>query len=248
MKTIELVSHCWRYSRVLAYQLASLVLHPPARCRVVATVFCCDEDEPTCRVIAQASRHVGERLAIHCRAMRRQELLNRSIGRNRAARATEADLVWFTDCDYCFGPGCLGTLAGLELPPDGVLFYVRHVRATHTHELGNQYADRMGDGFRLLELDPADFFRQRIRKAIGGVQIVRGETARAGGYCPDSPPDQRAVEGERFRRNWSDITYRRQLGTSGTPIELPNLFRIRQRFGQVDSRARVDSGTSGAGA
>src|SRR5688500_1030991 len=36
---LEIVSHCWNYDHLLAYQLTSLVKHPPARLSVTMTVF-----------------------------------------------------------------------------------------------------------------------------------------------------------------------------------------------------------------
>ena len=44
---LEIVSHCWHYSRLLTYQLSSLVLHPPTEVAVTVTVFLAEEDEDT---------------------------------------------------------------------------------------------------------------------------------------------------------------------------------------------------------
>ncbi len=51
MRTIELVSHCYRYGRVLNYQFSSLFLYPPKRCHVTLTVYHCWEDEFTKEVV-----------------------------------------------------------------------------------------------------------------------------------------------------------------------------------------------------
>jgi hypothetical protein len=48
---VEIISHCWRYSRLLTYQLSSLVLYPPQQVRVTATVFLTEEDTPTVDVV-----------------------------------------------------------------------------------------------------------------------------------------------------------------------------------------------------
>ncbi|MBX2825316.1 MAG: hypothetical protein KTR33_11350, partial [Gammaproteobacteria bacterium] len=44
---IEIVSHCWRYSHMMLYQLSSLVLYPPAECTVTMTVCYSEEDTDT---------------------------------------------------------------------------------------------------------------------------------------------------------------------------------------------------------
>src|SRR5690554_3399095 len=44
---IEIVSHCWAYAHLLAYQLSSLVRYPPKEVTVTMTVFHALEDEET---------------------------------------------------------------------------------------------------------------------------------------------------------------------------------------------------------
>ena len=46
MPDIEIVTHCWLYTRLLAYQLSSLLLHPP-KVNVLVDVFCCPDDPKT---------------------------------------------------------------------------------------------------------------------------------------------------------------------------------------------------------
>ena len=48
---LQIVSHCWNYSRLLTYQLSSLVLHPPRKLDVTMTVFYNEEDTRTCEVL-----------------------------------------------------------------------------------------------------------------------------------------------------------------------------------------------------
>jgi hypothetical protein len=44
---IEIVSHCWQYGHLLAYQLSSLVNFPPVKAHVRMTVFHAGEDART---------------------------------------------------------------------------------------------------------------------------------------------------------------------------------------------------------
>jgi len=48
---LEIVVHCWRYSRMLAYQLSSLVLFPPKDVEVALRVFGTYADIPTMNMI-----------------------------------------------------------------------------------------------------------------------------------------------------------------------------------------------------
>jgi len=226
MKSIEIVSHCWRYSRALNYQLASLLLHPPAA-QVTLTVCYSTEDRLTGEVLNWSfPLFGGGNVRIQYRAQEIPELLNRSIGRHRAALASRADLVWFADCDYWFGPGCLDTLATMDVPDESTpLVFPGTILQNATRENGDEYALRVAGGPCLPDIDPADFVPARVRKAIGGLQIVRGETARRVGYCPNS---QRPVRGDRWQTTRGDVEFRSILGPRGTPITLPNLYRIRQ--------------------
>jgi len=269
MRTVEIVTHCWRYSRVLTYQLSSLVLFPPKRVKVVVSLFYCgdcDEDEATCDIgnyFNQVLHRSGRTdVVMKPRALPRQQLLNRSIGRNIVAQSTEADIVWFTDCDYLFRSGCLDSLADIDLDA-APLFRPAQTWFTKDRETGDEYAAKAdepdvinmyGDDYIALmknpvtwDIDPADFVPHKPGKAIGGIQIVPGDVARKIGYCPDIPKDQRPVADDcyDFKRNFSDTRFRKQIGQKiigdgkryrGLPVDIPGVYRIRQtQFGQVDS-------------
>ena len=108
---IEIVSHCWGYSRLLACQLAALIAHPPASVTVTMTVFHAQEDTATVDLLARIGAIRVPRVRWQWRSLPPPQLFRRSIGRNLAARATTADWIWFTDCDVVFGQGALDGLA-----------------------------------------------------------------------------------------------------------------------------------------
>ena len=108
---IEIVSHCWRYAHLLAYQLSSLVNFPPTKARVRMTVFHASEDEATRRMLEFFGGIPVPGVAWNWQVLTPPELFRRSIGRNRIARATTADWVWFTDCDIVFHRDCIDTLS-----------------------------------------------------------------------------------------------------------------------------------------
>jgi hypothetical protein len=100
MRTVDLIVHCWRYSRALNYLLSSLVLYPPKRVQVDAMVCFSADDAPTCGVLDYFGRaKLPETVKNSRRPLGLPELLNRTIARNIGAKKTTADLVWFLDGD-----------------------------------------------------------------------------------------------------------------------------------------------------
>jgi hypothetical protein len=238
VKKIELVVHCYRYSRVLSYFLSSIDMFRTPSAIIRATVFCAvvEGDKPTWDVLQFFRDRWKDTpgLILNPWALMQPRLLRRAIGRNLAALATTADLVWFLDADYVFGPTCLETLATMELSGDK-LFYPRTVLISKDHATGDKAALRAAAGPGLYTVHPSDFIESNHR-AIGGLQIVPGDVAREYGYCDGIAKHQRLVEDGEWKDTKGDITYRKTLGTKGTAIELPNLYRIRQTTeGVVDT-------------
>jgi len=264
MRTIEIVSHCHRYGRLLNYQFSSLYLYPPKRCKVILTVYHCWEDEFTKDVIRHFGLFQGGRGSRYTPAMEdrpmlvpdtrlqefdvpetlcfwpvcvpKEKLLRRSMGRNSSASMTTADVVWFTDADYFFGEGALDALAEADLS-GGKIFFPRVTYYNATHANGDQYAARI-DKPQIADIDPADFVEHRPGKAIGGVQIVPGDVAREYGYCPEEKWQQPVTDGE-WKDTKEDMAFRRTLDPErkrGLPLDIPNVFRIRQvNTGEVDT-------------
>lgn len=246
MKTIEIITHCWQYSRVLVYQLSSLELHYPPNARVKITVRYSADDPPTCKLIDYfEARWQREHLLWLCRQeMDTPRLLRRAIGRNEAAFRSTGDIVWFTDADYVFGEHCLETLAQTELVGDR-LFYPYFVWINKW-----EFADRCAleaDELRLYDIDP-NHFEPSAHGAIGGLQIVPGSIARTSGYCPDLKKWQEPVANGLWQDTREDKAYRKSLGTKGTAIYLPNLYRIRQnKTTVVDTLVQPNRVSQGSG-
>lgn len=224
--SIEIVSHCWRYSRLLCYQLSSLLLRPPQRCAVVMSIFCTEEDEGTMSALDFfETQPFPANISLKRCLLPRELLMRREIGRNFAALATGSDWVWFTDCDYCFGEGTLDTLVTAVPHVNENLFYPRQIMISKTHELGDCAIRRLTRGPAVVDICPDDFMPHTFHRAIGGVQIVRGSVARERGYLRDSSL-QRQTSRE-WQRCIGDVRFRKSLGTSGAPLILPSVFRIR---------------------
>jgi hypothetical protein len=224
--SVEIVTHCYRYSRLLCYHLSSLLLSPPTVPTQV-TVFTSPCDEYTLRAV-DYFHTLG--LSVRAWPLERAELFRRSIGRNMAARATEADLVWFADCDYWFGEGCLDSLT---ICTEEHLYTPQRVVIHKQHELGDKCIHRLTLGCpRLVDISPEDFMSRRVRRAIGGIQIVTGDTARKHGYLETWRKGRymKPSNDSGFQRCAMDSQYRKMLvqqGIATKHISIPNTFRLR---------------------
>ena len=140
MKSVELVVHCWArlhsfYAAALNYQLSSLVLYP-AKSTVSVAVCCTPEDELTLAVIEYfRNRH---QVPIRSVVLSIPEIGRRAIGRNKAAKTTESDFVWFTDADVFFEGTAFDTLVHADWPKDVSLAFPNHFRWDVSIRKGNR--------------------------------------------------------------------------------------------------------------
>ena len=222
--SLEIVSHCWNYSHLLAYQLSSLVLHPPTRLAVKMTVFYSGEDPGTVALLEFFDRQVVPGVKWNWQKLPTPELMRRAIGRNRAARASRADWVWFTDCDVVFYRGCLDALAAsLQGRQDPLVFPEEEQCTGLLRE--NHPILSAATGPRIVDIDPSDFSPKRLNEAKGPMQITHGDVARACGYCEELAVYQEPSE--RWRKNHEDRAFRWLLRTKGVGINVPGVYRLR---------------------
>lgn len=228
----EIVTHCWRYSKVLAWQLNSLRTSWLWRDDVQLTVLVAPRDEdPATHDLLEAHQYWAElRVIVQPRA----ELFVRAIGRHQRALATEARWLWHCDADYLLLPSVFQALEGLDpADPAHRLVYPRHVWISQTHAIGQEYLER---GPVERPFSGLDFARRRTGKAIGGIQIVPGQVAREVGYCPSRRYQRPAPTAELFLDTRSDRAFRVGLGTPGTAVDLPGVYRLRhERAGRFES-------------
>jgi hypothetical protein len=222
---LEIVSHCWRYGRFLAYQLSSLVLHPPATVSVRMTVFYSPEDRDTAAVLDYFGALDVPGVEWNWQELEPTRLFRRAIGRNLAARATTADWLWLSDCDVLFRDGALDAAGSALRGRDDVLVFPREHRVSDILEHDDPLRRPAAGPQWIVDIDPAEFRSETRDKAVGGFQIVRGDVARAGGYCATIPFYQQPVP--RWQKTYEDRTFRWLLGTHGTAVEIPGLYRIR---------------------
>jgi len=225
---VEFVTHCWRYSRLLCYQLSSFHLFAPPS--VTVTICYAEDDAPTADMVRYfvwgLKGEASNGPVWNPMPMSREEVCRRAIGRNRAALASKADWLWFADCDYWFGARlflALSTLAGIA--PEHNLVYPGEIVQCSQAE-GDRLIDLVtGPDVKTLCPTCDSFPTHAFWKAIGGVQIVRGEWARLNGYCKAHKRHQRPTGA--WARNVEDVTFRQDMGTAGHRIKLPDVVRIR---------------------
>lgn len=223
---LEIVSHCWRYAHLLDYQLSSLVLFPPRELEVRMTVFHApDHDKPTARVLEFFREQEVEGVEWNPWPLEREHLFRRAIGRNLAARRTDADWIWFADCDVLFREQSLDILAQELRGRQDFLVYPRRQRSTGLLPSDHPMLSVPGGFPGIVDVDPSLFGEESRDRAIGGSQIVRSDVARAAGYCGTIPFYQKPVSS--WQKTYEDRAFRWILGTQGTPVDVPDIYRIR---------------------
>lgn len=236
---IDIVSHCWQYGHLLAYQLSSLVNFPPTRATIRMTVFHAPEDLRTRAMLDFFGGIQVPGVTWNWQPIEPGRLFRRSIGRNLIARSTMADWVWFTDCDIIFHRGCLDTLVEQLQGRTDRLVYPREEHVTAMLAQTDPLLAAERDRPRVVDIDTSQFALLAVPQAKGAYQIVHGDIARACGYCEQVSVFQRPVA--RWAKTFEDRTLRWLLQSNGTPLEVAGVHRIRHvqkgRYG--DNKAEV---------
>ncbi len=241
---IEIVSHCWQYSRLLAYQLSSLILYPVADARITMTIFHASEDHDTCRLLSFIGEHAPANVTWQFRLLPKEQLFRRAIGRNLAALETQADWVWFTDCDLTFQAGCLDALNTVLQGSRESLVYPAveaksDVYTGNDAVEGNTVSALALDEPALLELPATAWRAWPVTRATGPLQITHGDVARRVGYCNAVSYYQQPCS--HWQKATEDRVFRWLLGTQGTPIDIPGACRV-----QHADKGRYVAGTAGS--
>lgn len=236
---LEVVSHCWNYSHLMAYNLSSYVNHPPKEIDVTVTVFYCPDDTATERLLEFFSGYSIPGVTWNWQPISREMLFRRSIGRNMAALSTKADWIWYIDCDLIFHEGCLDALGVKLQGRKDALLYPDSEFITSLLEDENPLLKSGSPA--VIDIDTSIFHKNSIERAIGAYQITHGDIARACGYCNNVRVYQTPTD--RWRKTYEDRIYRWLLRTQGKPIEVPNIYRIRHvskgRYGKESFLTKI---------
>jgi len=153
----------------------------------------------------------------------KQELFRRAIGRNHAALNTEADWIWFSDCDLIFHKQCLESLANALVDKQQAMVFPQQEFITDLLESAHPLLNQNNED--TVDIDTSLFVKNTINKAKGAFQIVHGDVARACGYCRDMSMYQAPMQ--RWSKTYEDSIFRRLIASEGEPIDIPGLYRIR---------------------
>lgn len=232
MRKFEIVTHCWSgpnvpiYHLLLQFQLSSL-LQQIDDLSVVVTVCYTPQDRQTSDVVDFFEPLFVGQNQLQRMPLEPSSLFRRAIGRHRAAKASTADVIWFTDCDHVFRGtvltdayhGCLASEHNLVFP------YATMVHAQHG----------IGDALLAPHIDKppqvcpdigGGFVRRRSVIAIGGIQIAKGDFCRKRGYIGRRRFLQPVPAELGFQSCRGDIMFRRACGSSA-PIRARHIYRIR---------------------
>lgn len=236
--SVEIVSHCWRYAHLQAYQLSSLVEHAPQDVDVTMTVFYAEEDQATQALLDFFAQQRVPNVTWNWQKLTPPELFRRAIGRNQAALASKADWVWFTDCDLCFGAGALDTLNARLQGCKAPLVYPQEERVTCLLTDDSPMLTAAKEP-ALVRIDEADFTSKAVTRATGPLQITHGDMARQMGYCNGVKAYLRPES--QWAKCYEDRVFRWLLKTPGTALDLPGVYRIRHetKGRYTDGKARV---------
>ncbi|MEW6997528.1 glycosyltransferase [Colwelliaceae bacterium BS250] len=221
---LEIVSHCWGYSHMLAYQLSSLVNYPPTKASVTMTVFYSPEDDYTQKTLDFFSTQSVENVIWNWQQLPKEQLFRRGIGRNKAALNTKADWVWFSDCDIMFNENCIDSLVDSLQGQNDVLVFPKQEKTTpmlaENHPLLQKGAQP-----QVINIDESGFEYYSRSKATGEFQITHGDVARAAGYCANISVYQ--TPSYHWCKCVEDRVFRWLLGSHGIAIDIENVFQIR---------------------
>lgn len=222
--TLEIVSHCWRYSNMLAYQLSSLVYYPPTKLKVIVTIFYALEDRDTVDLLNFFELHQPKNVQWNWQPLPKDKLFRRGIGRNMAALSTEADWVWFADCDIIFYRNCLDSLAESLRGRCDILLYPREERTTSMLPSSDPMLQE-GLCPQLVNISAERFSLHMLKCATGPFQIVHGDVARTIGYCDGLSIYQ--TPSRHWCKCYEDRAFRWLVGTQGVPIDVDGIYQIR---------------------
>lgn len=223
---IEIVSHCWNYAHLLVYQLSSLVHYPPTRATITMTVYYCPEDQKTRAVLDFFAQQAVPHVIWNWRAQTKPELFRRAIGRNDAALRTQADWIWFTDCDLMFREQCLDTLVEQLQGRQDTLVFPQKERCTSL--LTNEDPMLADQQPAVVDIDATQFDEFVRTRATGPLQIAHGDVARYCGYCQALPYYQQPSA--TWCKAYEDRAFRWLLRSQGVPLSIPGVYRIRHVF------------------
>ncbi len=220
---LQIVSHCWQYAHMLNFQLSSIINYPPKNLKVTYTLYHASEDVKLKQLIARIDKVDVPNVTWNWVEIARPKLFRRAIGRNQTALTTQADWIWFSDCDLIFHAGCLDSVAAAVKGCRQRMVFPQQEFITElldaSHPMLNQ------DNEACVDIDTSLFKKNAIQKAKGAFQIVHGDVARTCGYCRDMKMYQKPMQ--HWSKTYEDSIFRQLIASEGKPVSIERLYRIR---------------------
>jgi len=223
---IEIVSHCWQYAHLLSYQLSSYVINPPKHVDVTVTVFHSPEDQTTVKTLNFFSQQSVNGIHWNWQAIPKEELFSRAIGRNRVAFTTQADWVWYADCDLIFTQGVIDNVVAELQQSNAHLSFPGFEYITDLLPQGDKRL-RENQPLEVCNINPDDFKRRNIDRAVGAFQIVRADLLHQVGYCNSIPLFQ--TPSDHWLKTYEDTVFRWLIETDGVKLQSGGTYRIRHQ-------------------
>lgn len=226
LPTLEICVHCVGafYPRLLSYQLTSLIGQ-----EVTVSVIS-NEDMSKGSAFDVVNFFMADIPGLTWYGLKGNEAMRRAIGRNLIAKKTKADFVWMCDADHCFMSRMAGVREALAGVHDNLnLVYPRYVFGTRTHEIGESMINSVNPPcLATPDLSKELWLPNRIRFAIGGLQICRGSYARELGYL-DGTKWQDIPKANEWQETRDDVAFRKSVPGPHMAIDIPGIYRIRHR-------------------
>jgi len=231
---IELVSHVWavnhpHYADALCYQLSSILLDPPKECELTVTICLEPDDQKSENILSWFWTQLPDRVISKFLYLPIERLGRRAIGRNIIALQSKADIIWYSDIDQVYKHGVFDRLANLEWPDGAVMIYPRKYHISRDHAIGDKALARVGGKPQVIDIDELEFVEGACNRAIGGIQIIKGDFAREHGYLKDSEKWMAPTGCDHFCRCFCDMAYRGFCRDHGEikKVDLPGMYRLR---------------------
>lgn len=220
---LQIVSHCWQYAHMLNFQLSSIINYPPKLAKVTYTLYHSSEDHKLKRLIERIESVVVPNVTWNWVELSTQQLFRRAIGRNQSALNTQADWIWFSDCDLIFHAGCLDSVAEAVKGCKQRLVFPQQEFITDLLDSSHPMLNQNNEAN--VDIDTSLFKKNAIRKAKGAFQIVHGDVARKCGYCRDLKMYQTPMQ--HWSKTYEDSIFRQLIASEGQPVNVKSLYRIR---------------------
>lgn len=231
---LEIVTHCWSgldvpiYHRLLQLQLSSLVTHQTAL-QIRVSVCYTESDRMTSDMLAYFSKSFAStnNKWLNPVSLPENQLFKRCIGRNILAKQTQADVVWFTDCDHIFYDSSLDDAYRECLQSKSPLIYPQSVWIHKKHRIGDALIHSLEQTSKHIRIvSRSDFVQTDPKIAIGGIQVVKGDFCRERGYMDRWKRRLQPSGSDSFEQCLGDKKFRSYVGSS-EQRGINGVFRVR---------------------